>query len=88
MVRLSMLQGNGRLRESLHVRKGKQVTMYTVKNYKTKRELKADVAAGKRVEVFQPGGFFPGQTDGKVTLEVRTIQSRTGGMQQRRYAIA
>jgi hypothetical protein len=43
--------------------------MYTVKNYKTKRDLKADLAAGKQVEVFQPGGFFPGQTDGTVTLE-------------------
>jgi hypothetical protein len=64
-----MLQGNGRLRESLPIRKGKQVTMYTVKNYKTKRDLKADVAAGKRIEVFQPGGFFPGKTDGTVTLE-------------------
>ena len=25
--------------------------------------------AGEKIEVFQSGGFFPGKTDGKVTLE-------------------
>lgn len=43
--------------------------MYTVKNYKTKKALKEDVAAGKIVTVFQPGGIFPGKTDGKVAIE-------------------
>ena len=31
--------------------------MYTVKNYRTKRELKADVEAGVPVRYFQPGPF-------------------------------
>ena len=29
--------------------------MYTEKNYKSKKELKADVAAGKEVRLFAPG---------------------------------
>jgi hypothetical protein len=29
--------------------------MYTVKNYKSKKELKADVAAGVKVRIFAPG---------------------------------
>lgn len=32
---------------------------YTVINFKTKKDLKAAVAAGQRVEVFQPGPFGP-----------------------------
>jgi hypothetical protein len=43
--------------------------MYTVTNFKTKKALKEAVAAGERVEVFQPGGIFPGATDGAITLE-------------------
>ena len=43
--------------------------MYTDYDYKTKKELKAAVAAGKQVRVYQPGGFFPGETDGDVVLE-------------------
>jgi hypothetical protein len=43
--------------------------MYTNTNYKTKKALKADVANGVAVGVHQPGGFFPGTTDGTVTLE-------------------
>lgn len=42
--------------------------MYTVTNYKTKKELKAAVKAGEQVEVFQPGPFS-GKTDGTVCLE-------------------
>lgn len=29
--------------------------MYTVKNYKSKKDLKADVAAGKEVRLYAPG---------------------------------
>jgi len=43
--------------------------MYTRRNYKTKKELIADVKAGKKVAVYQPGGLFPSKTDGAVTLE-------------------
>lgn len=43
--------------------------MYTRKNYKTKKELIADVKAGKNVEVYQPGGIFPSQRDGEVSIE-------------------
>lgn len=43
--------------------------MYTVKNYRTKKALKEDVAAGVEVDTFQPGGFFPAKTDGKAFLE-------------------
>ena len=43
--------------------------MYAVTNFKTKKALKDAVKAGDQVEVFQPGGFFPGKTDGKITLE-------------------
>lgn len=32
---------------------------YTTKNYKNKKMLKDDVAAGKRVTCFQPGPFGP-----------------------------
>jgi len=42
--------------------------MYTVTNYRTKKALKADVAAGVRVDVWQPGPF-PAKTDGAVSLE-------------------
>lgn len=43
--------------------------MYSTINFKTKKELKAAVLAGKRIEVYQPGGFFPGKTDGTVCIE-------------------
>ena len=43
--------------------------MYTDKNYKTKKELIADVKAGKKVTVYQPGGIFPSQHDGEVSIE-------------------
>lgn len=42
--------------------------MYTVKNYRTKKELKADVAAGERVEIYSPGPF-PAPRNGRVALE-------------------
>jgi len=43
--------------------------MYTVKNFKSKKELKTAVAVGQRVETFQPGGMFPAKRDGSVSLE-------------------
>jgi len=42
---------------------------YTTRNYKTKKELIADVKAGKEVTVYQPGPFGPGVPDGPVALE-------------------
>jgi len=43
--------------------------MYTCKNYKTKKALKEDVAAGVQVETFQPGGMFEATKNGTVCLE-------------------
>lgn len=43
--------------------------MYTTRNFKTKKALKEAVAAGETVTVFQPGGMFPGPSDGLVCLE-------------------
>ena len=34
--------------------------MYTVHNYRTKKQLTEDVKAGKIVQVFQPGPFSDG----------------------------
>lgn len=42
--------------------------MYTEKNYQTKRELKADVKAGVKVQIFSPGPF-PAPTEGWTTVE-------------------
>jgi hypothetical protein len=43
---------------------------YTVKNYKTKKALKDDVAAGVQVRCYQPGlGPDLSNYTGKVTLE-------------------
>jgi hypothetical protein len=43
--------------------------MYTVKNFRTKKALKDAIAAGEQVEVFQPGGMFATQREGRVFLE-------------------
>jgi hypothetical protein len=44
--------------------------MYTSINFKTKRELKDAVAAGKQVRVYQPGPFGGNEpTNGRVALE-------------------
>jgi len=43
--------------------------MYTSTNYKKKKDLITDFKAGKQIEVYQPGGIFPGKTDGTVCLE-------------------
>jgi len=44
--------------------------MYTVRNFKTKKQLREAVAAGKKVEYFQPGPFG-GEVpqDGTIYLE-------------------
>jgi hypothetical protein len=42
--------------------------MYAGINFKSKKQLKEAVAAGKQVSVYSPGPF-PGQTDGEVSLE-------------------
>jgi len=43
--------------------------LYTSKNYKTKKAMREAFKTGEKIAVYQPGGFFPGKTDGKVTLE-------------------
>lgn len=43
--------------------------MYTDINFKSKKELKTALAAGKRIGTFQPGGMFAPKTDGNVCLE-------------------
>lgn len=44
--------------------------MYTVQNFKTKKQLKEAVANGKKIGVYQPGPFGGNEpTDGKVVLE-------------------
>jgi hypothetical protein len=43
--------------------------MYVEPNYRSKAALKRDVAKGVIVTAYQPGGFFPGKTDGIVAVE-------------------
>lgn len=44
--------------------------MYCTKNYKSKAELKRDIAAGVAVRYFQPGPFGGNEPrDGTITLE-------------------
>lgn len=44
--------------------------MYTVRNFKSGKELKAAFAAGDRLEVFQPGPFGGGPIkDGRECIE-------------------
>ncbi len=43
--------------------------MYAMGNPKTKKELKERVAAGRKVEAFQPGGLFEGPKNGTVCIE-------------------
>lgn len=42
--------------------------MYTSTNYRNKKQLIADVKAGKRVTIFSPGPF-PAPENGRVALE-------------------
>jgi len=43
--------------------------MYTVNNFKTKKALKQAVADGMQIGTFQPGGIFPAEKTGTITLE-------------------
>jgi len=43
--------------------------MYTDINFKTKKAMKEAVANGDIVLVHQPGGIFPGLSDGRVSIE-------------------
>lgn len=43
--------------------------MYTKRNFRTQKELREAVEAGEQVRVYQPGGIFADQRDGKVFLE-------------------
>ena len=42
---------------------------YTIHNYKYKKDLKADVDAGKEVCIYQPGPFGPDVDDGSTVIE-------------------
>ena len=42
--------------------------MYVTPNFKSKKEMKAAVVAGQRVEVFSPGPF-PAPTNGETSIE-------------------
>tara|TARA_Y100000310_G_scaffold309736_1_gene354172 strand:- start:10 stop:216 length:207 start_codon:yes stop_codon:yes gene_type:complete len=43
--------------------------MYTDKNYQTKKQLIEDFKVGKQITTYQPGGMFPAQRDGRVSIE-------------------
>ena len=43
--------------------------MYCQPNFKTKKALREAVTSGRLVTAFQPGGIFPSQTDGEVSIE-------------------
>ncbi len=43
--------------------------MYTRKNFKTKKALREAVKAGEEIEVYQPGGMFPGTSNGQTVIE-------------------
>jgi len=42
---------------------------YTVRNFKSKKELKEALARGEIIEVYQPGPFGPDVKDGTKCLE-------------------
>jgi hypothetical protein len=43
--------------------------MYTIKNYKSRKEMVTDFKSGKQIKVYQPGGIFKGKTDGRISIE-------------------
>lgn len=53
--------------------------MYTVKNFRTKKELK-EALKKERVMCFQPGPFGTNPTDGTVYLEGHITQNHIVGM--------
>ncbi len=51
--------------------------MYASSSFKTKKALKEAVAAGRKIEVFQPAGIGTVPTDGKVCVEGPNFQMHT-----------
>ena len=48
----------------------KQMSMYTVKNFRTKKAFKEAVASGEEVQVYQPGPFGSGiESEGNFCAE-------------------
>lgn len=43
--------------------------MYTDKDFKTKKEFKEALKAGKQMRVYVPGGMFSAPVNGPVTVE-------------------
>jgi len=43
--------------------------MYTVFNFQTKKKLKEAVKSGEKISVYQPGGMFPCQQEGRGCVE-------------------
>lgn len=43
--------------------------MYVEPNFRTKKALKDALKNGETVTAFQPGGLFPGATDGRAFVE-------------------
>lgn len=43
--------------------------MYADIDFKTKKQLKEAVLAGRKIGVYNPSGMFPAPTDGKVSIE-------------------
>ena len=48
---------------------GKGGAMYTERNFLTKKALKMAVSKGEKIKVYQPGGIFPAEQNGEVSLE-------------------
>jgi len=47
----------------------RRIMAYTVRNFKTKKELREALKRGEAIEVYQPGPFGPAVRDGRCTLE-------------------
>ena len=43
--------------------------MYVYPNYKSKKDFKIAVLAGKQLEPYNPSGMFPPPTNGETTIE-------------------
>ena len=43
--------------------------MYAETNYKSGKALKDAFKNGEKIRVYQPGGMFPGTTDGRCVVE-------------------
>lgn len=43
--------------------------MYTHEDFDTGAEVKRAFKEGRKITVFQPGGMFAGETDGRVCIE-------------------